>query len=80
VLDRITEWFLAVGALLIALFVGWKMKDPAHEMLDGASGFFRKLVPAMLFFVRFVMPPVIAYVVYYSGKGMIDTIRQTYGF
>jgi NSS family neurotransmitter:Na+ symporter len=79
VMDRITEWFLAVGALLIALFVGWRMKNPAEEMLDGASGFFAKIVPAVLFFVRFVMPPVIAYVVYYSTTGLIDTIRQTYG-
>jgi len=78
VMDRITEWFLAVGALLIAIFVGWRMKDPAQEMLDGASGFFAKVVPAVLFFVRFVMPPVIAYVVYYSTTGMIDTIRQTF--
>ena len=79
VMDRVTEWFLSVGALLIAIFVGWRMKDPAHEMLDGASGAFAKVVPAVLFFVRFVMPPVIGYVVYYSTTGLIDTIRQTYG-
>ncbi|HZD03324.1 MAG TPA: sodium-dependent transporter, partial [Longimicrobiales bacterium] len=80
VIDKVTEWFLAVGALLITLFVGWRMRDPAREMKDGASEFFQKLVPPVLFFVRFVMPPVIAYVVFYSGKAMIDTVRQTYGF
>lgn len=80
VIDKVTEWFLAVGALLITIFVGWKMRDPAKEMLDGASGLFRSLVPPMLFFVRFIMPPIIAYVVFYAGRGMIDTIRQTYGF
>jgi NSS family neurotransmitter:Na+ symporter len=80
VMDTITEWFLAVGALFMALFVGWKMRDPAREMLDGASGTFEKIVPPVLFFVRFVMPPIIAYVVYYSGRNMLTTIRQTYGF
>lgn len=78
VIDKLTEWFLTLGALGIALFVGWRMKDPAAEMLDGASEGFRKVVPPVLFFVRYVMPPIIAFVVFYAGLGLIDTIRQTY--
>lgn len=79
VLDSVTEWFLAVGALCVTLFVGWRMKDPKKEMLDGASGFFAAVVPAMLFFVRFVMPPIIAFVVFHSGRNAWNTISTTFG-
>jgi NSS family neurotransmitter:Na+ symporter len=79
VIDKITEWLLAVGALGITLFVGWRMSDPTKEILTGASEFFQRLVNPFLFFVRWVMPPVIAFVVLWSGMAMVATIRQTYG-
>lgn len=78
VIDAATEWFLSVGALGMALFVGWRMRDPAEEMLEGASGLFASMVPAMLFFVRFLMPPIVALVVWFSGQKMLETIQTTY--
>lgn len=78
VIDATTEWFLSVGALGMALFVGWRMRDPAEEMLQGASGLFASIVPAMLFFVRFLMPPIVALVVWFSGQKMLETIQTTY--
>jgi NSS family neurotransmitter:Na+ symporter len=78
-IDQLTEWFLAVGALGMTLFVGWRMRDPEEEMLDGASGFFASIVPLMLVFVRFVMPPIIAFVVLYSGRNAFNTLMQTFG-
>lgn len=79
VFDSVTEWCLALGALLMALFVGWKMRDPAAEMLDGASPGFARLVPVVLFFVRFVIPPIVAFVVFYTGRNLVTTLTSTFG-
>lgn len=78
VIDSITEWFLAVGALCMTVFVGWRMRDPVSEMVDGASGFFAAVVPTMMLFVKFVMPPIIAFVVFWSGRNAITTLIATF--
>jgi NSS family neurotransmitter:Na+ symporter len=78
-MDRITEWFLAVGALLLAVFVGWKMKHPEDEMLDGASGLFARMVPGMLLFTKFVIPPIILFVVLYAGRNLVNEFVSVLG-
>ena len=78
-IDRITEWFLALGALGVTLFVGWRMRDPQSEMLDGASGFFASIVPAVLFFIRFVMPLIILPVIVYAGMNLVGEFRTVFG-
>ncbi len=79
VIDSITEWFLAVGALSMTVFVGWKMKDPVAEMLDGASGVFAAVVPTMMVFVKYLMPPIIGFVVFWSGRKAFVTLFTTFG-
>jgi NSS family neurotransmitter:Na+ symporter len=78
-IDRITEWFLAVGALGLTLFVGWRMRNPQEEMLDGASGFFASIVPAVLVFIRFVMPLIIIPVILYTGMNLVNEFRNVFG-
>ncbi|MDT8341396.1 MAG: sodium-dependent transporter [Longimicrobiales bacterium] len=78
-MDRVTEWFLAVGALGVAVFVGWRMRNPQEEMLDGASGFFAAIVPAVLLFTRWVMPPIILFVVLYTGGNLVNEFRAVFG-
>jgi NSS family neurotransmitter:Na+ symporter len=78
-IDRVTEWFLALGALGVTLFVGWRMRDPQEEMLDGASGLFANLVPAVLFFIRFVMPLIIIPVILYAGLNLITEFQNVFG-
>ena len=77
-IDRITEWFLAIGALGVTLFVGWRMRDPQEEMLDGASGLFASIVPAVLVFVRFVMPLIILPVIIYTGMNLVNEFRAVF--
>ena len=77
--DRVTEWFLALGALGVTLFVGWRMRDPQEEMLDGASGLFASMVPAVLFFIRFVMPLIILPVIVYAGLNLIGEFQTVFG-
>jgi NSS family neurotransmitter:Na+ symporter len=79
IIDSITEWFLAVGALGMTLFVGWRMRDPISEMVDGASGMFARVVPTMMLFVKFVMPPIIGFVVFWTGRKFVITLMSTLG-
>lgn len=78
IIDQLTEWFLAVGALLLVIFVGWKMRHPEEEMLDGATGFFANILPAVMFLVRWVIPPIIAFVVFWTGRNAFSGIMATF--
>jgi SNF family Na+-dependent transporter len=56
--------FLVLGGLVLALFVGWVMRDPVAEVSRGAEGvrwFF--LWRALL---RFVVPVLLAFVLWTS--------------
>jgi neurotransmitter:Na+ symporter, NSS family len=73
------ELFLAVGALCMAIFVGWRMKDPAAEMLRGAGPRFTGAVPAVIFLVKWVLPPVIAFVVWFQIGATIEEVQGFFG-
>jgi neurotransmitter:Na+ symporter, NSS family len=60
------ELLLAVGALMMSIFVGWVMKDPAAEMLRGAGPRFAGTVPTVVLLVKWLLPPVIAIVVWFQ--------------
>lgn len=70
------ELLLVVGALLMAIFVGWVMKDPASELRQGASPRFAALVPAVLGLVKWVLPPVIAVVLWFQAEATWHVIRD----
>jgi len=48
-------------------------------MLDGASGFFASIVPAVLVFIRFVMPVIIIPVILYTGMNLVNEFRNVFG-
>jgi len=61
------DLFLVIGAFFMAIFVGWIMKDSAgEELARGAHERFRRLIPAILLLVRYVLPPVIGLVLFFS--------------
>ncbi len=67
VLDRVVgELFVVIGTFAVVLLVGWRMDDPAEELLRGAGGPFRRLVPAALFTVRWILPFVVGAVLLLS--------------
>jgi len=73
------ELFLAVGALGMSIFVGWFMKDPITELARGASPGFQAVIPTALVLVRYVLPPVIAVVVWFQIVATIEVVRVTFG-
>ena len=61
--------FLVVGALLLSVFVGWVMEDPIAEIRKGTSatgwfGLWRN-------FLRWVVPPLLALVLYFSASDVV---------
>ncbi len=73
------ELFLAVGALGMSIFVGWFMKDPITELARGAAPGFQAVIPTALVLVRYVLPPVIAVVVWFQILATIEVVRVTFG-
>ncbi len=74
VVDRLGEAMLALGAFFMAIFVGWVAVGAAEELKQGASERSKRLVPLVMFAVRFILPPVILMV---SVFGFI-AVWQTY--
>ena len=67
------DLFLVLGALGLSIFVGWFMKvNPATELARGARPGLVRVIPAVLFLVRFVLPPVIAVVLLFSIRDAWD--------
>ncbi len=55
----------------MSVLVGWVMTDPLSELQEGASGFFRRAAPRIIFTLRWVVPALVAVVLWFSAK---DTI------
>ena len=73
VMDQVAaELFTVLGVLGTALLVGWVMKKPEQELLLGAAPSFRRIVPAALFLVRYVVPLLLTWIAWLS-------LRQTVG-
>lgn len=72
------DLFLVIGALGMSVFVGWAMKaDPATELTRGAGEGFKAVVPTVVFLIRFVLPPVIAFILWFALR---DTWAAIVGF
>ena len=74
VIDQVAGNLLVVaGALGVALAVGWAMQDPLAELREGASPFFRRVAPGAIFTIRYLVPPLTAWILWLS-------LRQTLAF
>ncbi len=59
-----SNWFLPVGGLLIALFVGWILSTgETRKELEEGHGPIARLYPAWLFLIRFVAPAAVAAII-----------------
>jgi NSS family neurotransmitter:Na+ symporter len=56
-MDKISgELLVILGALGMAILGGWVMRDPEMELAEGSSSGGRRLIPPLLFLVRYVAP------------------------
>ncbi|UCG76938.1 MAG: sodium-dependent transporter [Gemmatimonadota bacterium] len=78
VVDQIAgNLILAVGALSLAIFVGWVMPDPIGEVRKGAEGV--RWLPVWRAFLRYAVPPLLTVILYFSVRSTIGMIRGLFG-
>lgn len=70
------DLFLVIGALGMSIFVGWFMKDPAAELAKGAGEGFARFIPVVMGLIRWVLPPVIAVVLYFALGDAWEAVRD----
>ena len=51
-----SEVFLPLGGLGMAIFVGWRMKDPMDELLEGSTASLRPLLTVWIWLLRVFVP------------------------
>jgi NSS family neurotransmitter:Na+ symporter len=75
-MDKIAgELLLLVGGLALALFAGWRIPaEVRDELLAGASPFWQRQVPRILFVMRFVMPPLVTVLAYFSVRETVAAV------
>jgi NSS family neurotransmitter:Na+ symporter len=64
------EIFVVAGALGSVLLAGWVLKDPLNELVKGASGFFARTAPGLMFVIRYLVPAFVAIVLWSSVSGL----------
>jgi NSS family neurotransmitter:Na+ symporter len=80
-MDKIAgELLLVAGALATAVLAGWKARREVEDELTlGASSFWARQVPRILGVLRFVVPPIVAIVLYFSLRETVDAVRGFMG-
>jgi len=74
------ELLLVLGALATALLAGWSAREAVDdELRSGASPFWVRQVPRILTILRFVVPPVVAVVLYFSLSETLDLVKGLLG-
>jgi NSS family neurotransmitter:Na+ symporter len=74
--DKIAgELLLVAGVLVISLLAGWVLpRQMIEELGEGASPFWKRQVPRIVAVLRWFVPPVIAIVLFFSGRETIAAI------
>ncbi|MFC1575269.1 sodium-dependent transporter [Gemmatimonadota bacterium] len=79
VVDKLSEALLALGAFFMAIFVGWVTVGAAEELRKGASERSKRVVPAVMWAIRFVLPPVILFASVYAFMAVWKTYIENFG-
>jgi len=71
-MDKIaSELFVVAGALGSLVLAGWVLRDPLDEIRTGASPLFAKIVPGLVFTIRYLAPLFVAIVLLFSVSDLI---------
>jgi NSS family neurotransmitter:Na+ symporter len=64
-MDKIaSEIFVVTGALGSLVLAGWMLRDPLEELRTGASPLLAKIVPGLMFTIRYLAPAFVAVILY----------------
>ncbi|MGH7577750.1 MAG: sodium-dependent transporter [Longimicrobiales bacterium] len=70
-----SEVFLPLGGLLLAILVGWRMKDRLDAFTEGASPALRPLMTAWIWTLRLAVPPLLVIVLWNTVPTGIAAVR-----
>jgi neurotransmitter:Na+ symporter, NSS family len=75
-MDKIAgEFLLVLGALLLAIIGGWIVRRQMQEELtQGASPWWALQVPRILAVLRYVVPPIVAVVLFFSARETLQVV------
>jgi len=76
IMDKIAgEMLLIAGGLVLALLAGWRLRAEVQEELEaGASPPWRRQVARIILVLRWVVPPIVAVVLFFSLRETIATV------
>ena len=66
-----SEIFVVAGALGSVLLAGWVLKDPLSELRTGVSSFFARIVPGLMFVIRYLAPAFITIILWFTLRDAI---------
>jgi NSS family neurotransmitter:Na+ symporter len=69
--------FLVVGAFSLSIFVGWVMPDPIGEVRKGAENI--RWLPLWYAFIRYVVPPLLLFVLYFTVINTWNVVADMIG-
>ncbi len=72
------ELFLVIGGLGLAILVGYRMEGAREELEKGASPVFRSLIPVVFVFLRYIVPPIVIFVIWDRAMNVWTVIQTTY--
>lgn len=79
VIDAIAgELFLVIGGLGLAILVGYRMKGAREELEMGTTPFFKVGLDVVFFFLRYVVPPIVIFVIYDRLMNVINVVQTTW--
>jgi NSS family neurotransmitter:Na+ symporter len=80
-MDKIAgELLLVAGALATAILAGWRVRGEVEaELIAGASPAWARQVPRILGVLRFVAPPIVAIVLFFSVRETIAAFTSYFG-
>lgn len=71
-MDKIaSELFVIAGALGSLVFAGWVLRNPLDEIRTGASPLVARIVPGLVFTIRYLAPLFVAIVLWFSISDLI---------
>lgn len=78
-IDAVTaNIFLPVGALAIAVFVGWVYKNPLEEVSHGVGAGVRPWLTAWIWLLRVFVPVLLAFILYSSVGTAWEAVRALF--
>ncbi len=72
------ELFLVLGGLGLSILVGYRMKGAREELETGATPMFRKLIPIVFIFLRYIVPLIVIFVIWDRAINVWGIIQSTY--